>query len=208
MLEKLRFPEQLGRCRGIPLVFVDTNVLIDADGFVKTIFRKQESEIRFLSGVLCDFIEGEARNLRKGQQILEELKLPEYLGFYFETSYNSQEGSERSLKDMPTGEMAEAVLVEYDRKLDPSGILGATDQAKSAARSKSRYGDFSLVTVAALAAFKRKKQSIIISRDRWIKLSCKSLQEKFRLPVFCYDQWNYSIDEITLRAQKEIQRKE
>ncbi len=108
---------------------------------------------------------------------------------------------------MPNDEMAEAVLVEYDRKLDPSGMFSVTDQAKSAARSKSKYGDFSLVTVATLAAFKRKKQSIIISRDRWIKLSCKALQEKFRLPIFCYDQWNFSVEEIMLRAQKEIQRK-
>jgi hypothetical protein len=205
LLEKLRFPEQLGRCRGVPLVFIDTNILIDAYDFAETLFRKQETGTGVLRGVLCDFIEGEARNLRKGQRILGELKLPAYLGFYFETTYNSQEGSGRALRDMPTGEMAEAVLMEYDRKLDPSGMLSATDQAKSAARSKSRYGDFSLVTVATLAAFKRKKQSIIVSRDRWIKLSCKSLQEKFRLPVFCYDQWNFSIDEILVRARKGMQ---
>jgi len=140
--------------------------LIEADDFVKNIFQKRKPGSEVLWAVLCDFIEGEARNLRKGQQILEELNLPSSFGFYFETSYNSQEGSKRALDDLPSFEIAEAVLAEYDKKLDPSGMLDVSDLAKSAAHSKSRSVDFSLVTVATLAAFKRKKQSVIVSRDR------------------------------------------
>jgi len=183
-------------------VFLDTNVLIDAEDFVEGLFRKQD----FLNfqGVLCDFIEGEARNLHKGQEILEKLKLREFSGYFFATPYNSKEGSGKSLEDLPSEEMKEAVLVEYDRKLDPSGMHATSKDAKNAARSKSRFTDFSLMTVATLAAYKRKKQSVIISRDRWIKLSCKALEEKFQLPLYCYDQWNFSVEEILARSRKEL----
>ncbi len=182
------------------MVFLDTNVLIDADNFVRSVFRKEKLGEEIFWGVLCDFVEGEARNLRRGQDILEELKSQDYSGFYFETSYNEKEGSKRALEDMPNSEMAEAILTEYDKKLDQSGLLGITSKAKSATWSKSRYGDFSLLTVASLAAFRRKKQSVIVSRDRWIKLSCKTLEEKFRLPLYCYDQWDFSAEKIAVRA--------
>ena len=183
-------------------MFFDTNVLFDAEDLVKQIFRKQQPGTEIAWGVICDFIEGEARNLRKGLQLLHELKNPEYLGYYFETGYNSREQSMHSFKDMPMGEMAEVVLVEYDKKLDPSGMHATTNNAKSAARSKSKFGDFSLLTVATIAAFRRKRQSVIVSRDRWIKLSCKALQEKFRLPLYCYDPWNFSVQEIIERANR------
>jgi hypothetical protein len=202
ILQTLGFPKELGRCHGIPLIFLDTNVLIDAEDFVEGLFQKQG--VWILKGVLCDFIEGEARNLRKGREILEKLKLPEFSGYYFETSYNSKEGSGKALEDLPTGEMKEAVLVEYDRKLDPTGMHATSKDAKNAARSKSRFTDFSLMTVAALAAYRRKRQSVIVSRDRWIKLSCKALEEKFQLSLYCYDQWNFSVEEILARSRNEL----
>ena len=202
ILKKLGFPKELGHCHGTPLVFFDTNVLFDAEDLVKQIFRKQQPGTEIAWGVICDFIEGEAKNLRKGLRVLDELKNPEYLGYYLETGYYSRERSMHSLKDMPTGEMVEAVLVEYDKKLDPSGMHATTNNAKSAARSKSKFGDFSLLTVATIAAFRRKRQSVIVSRDRWIKLSCKALQEKFRLPLYCYEPWNFSVQEIIERANR------
>jgi hypothetical protein len=196
----LSFPKELGRVHGTPLIFFDTNVLLDAESLVKQIFRKEQSGNEIVWGVICDIIEGEVQNLRKGTRVLDELKTPEYLGYYFETGYNSRERSMHSLKDMPTSEMAEAVLVEYDRKLDPSGMKATSENAKSAARSKSKFGDFSLLTVVTIAAFRRKRQSVVVSRDRWIKLSCKALQNKFRLPLYCYDPWDFSVQEIIERA--------
>lgn len=152
--------------------------------------------------VICDFIDGEVVNLKKGLPLLNELKNnPKYSALYFETKYNSREGALHALADMPTGEMAEAVLIEYDKKLDPTGMEGKTKDAKSAARSKSKFGDFSLLTVATISAFKRKKQAVVVSRDRWIKLSCKSLQMQFKLPIYCYDQWTFSLQEIISKAQ-------
>jgi len=201
----LRFPTQLGRCHGIPLVLFDTNVLIDSDGFVKDIFGKDPRVSDNVRGVVCDFIESEMLNLKKGIRILDELKNDsEYLGFYFQTEYNSREGSAKSLEDMPTPEMKEAVLVEYDKKLNPSGMLGDSKEAKRASASKSKFVDFSILTVATISAFRRKRQSIIVSRDRWIKLSCKSLQNRFKLPLYCYDQWNFSMKEILDRVRTEL----
>jgi len=192
ILEKLRFSFELGQCHGIPLVFFDTNVLIADQEFSKFVFRKGNP----ISGVICDFIESEILNLKKSSGILETLKGPNYGGYYFETVYNSKEGSRKSLDDMPNEEMKECVLVEYDKKLDPSGMKGVTKEAKRASSSKSRFVDFSLLTVATVAVYRRKRQSIIVSRDRWIKLSCRSLEEKFRIPIYCFDQWSYSEDEI------------
>jgi hypothetical protein len=192
----------LGRCRGTPLVFLDTNILIDADEFVKHLFAKSSSSYTVF-GVICDFIEGETLNLRKPAGILDGLKDSDRFGLYFETKYNSRDGSNKSLDDMPNGEMKEAVLVEYDKKLDPSGMLGISKEAKKASSSKSKFVDFSLLTVATISAYKRKRQSVIVSRDRWIKLSCKSLQEQFKVPIYCYDQWNYSTEEILNRARLE-----
>ncbi len=184
-------------------MFFDTNILVDAEDFSKQVFKKAESRTADpIRGVICDFIEGEALNLRKGLHIFDELKGPDFYGYFFETDYNAREGSMRSLEDMPTGELKEAVLVEYDKKLDPSGMLGITKEATRASRSKSKFGDFSLLTVATISAFRRKRQSIIVSRDRWIKLSCKSLEAQFKLPIYCYDQWNFSAQEILNRVQK------
>jgi hypothetical protein len=186
------------------LVFFDTNVLVDSDSLVKEVFRNDPKVSKSIGGVLCDFIEGEALNLKKGIEILEELKSSsEYFGYYFQTEYNSREGSSRALEDMPTPELKEVVLVEYDRKLNPSGMLGDSKEAKRAATSKSRFVDFSILTVATVSAFRRKRLSVIVSRDRWIKLSCKSLQEQFKLPIYCYDQWNFSFQEILNRMPKE-----
>jgi hypothetical protein len=196
VLETLRFPAELGRCHGTPLVFFDTNVLIDARDFAEQTFTKPSP----IYGVICDFIQGEILNLKKGSEIFEVLEDPNYCGFYFETTYNSRDGSKRSLQDMPTTEMMEAVLAEYDKKLDPSGMQAVTKEAKRASVSKSKFVDFSLLTVATICAFRRKRQSIIVSRDRWIKLSCKSLETQFKLPIYCYDQWNYSTQEILSRA--------
>lgn len=178
-------------------MFLDTNVLIQEQWFAKFVFRKENQ----ISGVICDFIRGEILNLKKGEEILENLKEPNYGGYYFETTYNSKEGSRKSLDDMPNEEMKECVLAEYDKKLDPSGMQGITKEAKRASSSKSKFVDFSLLTVATVAAYRRKRQSIIVSRDRWIKLSSKSLYEKFRIPIYCYDQWSYSEEEILSRVR-------
>ena len=148
-------------------------------------------------GILCDFIEGETRNLKEGLEIIQEIKDPkvlEYSGIYFTTSYDSYDGSRRSLEDMPTPEMAEAVRLEYDKKLD-------SPQPKDGRkRGDSKFGDFSLITVAALSAFRRKRQSIIVSRDRWIKLACEALHKKFQLQLYCQDQRHFSMQEITDRV--------
>ena len=211
-IQTLVFPDELGRCHGSPLIFFDTNALIDAKELVNSVFfpspsSEGEEELRVL-GVICDFIEGEAKNLNKGLDTLEELnkKSPHPSGFYFETKYNSFEGARRALADMPTGEMAEAVLIEYDKKLDPSGMAAVTKQARRAADSKSKFGDFSLLTVATICASRRKKQSIIVSRDRWIKLSCKSLHKQFKLPIHCEDQWSFSLQEIMIRAKRTLSK--
>ena len=48
--------------------------------------------------------------------MLEEIKNPnsiEFDGIYFTTKYNTFEETRRSLEEMPTPEMAEAVRVEY-----------------------------------------------------------------------------------------------
>lgn len=178
-------------------MFIDTNVLIDPEAHADWFFTKSD----IFAPVICDFIEGEVLNLKR-QPILDALKKdPSHQGFYFETSYNSREGSKQSLKDMPTSGMAEAVLVEYDKKLDPSGMSNDTKEAKRASLSKSKFVDFSLLTVATICAFRRKKQAVIVTRDRWIKLSCRSLEEQFRLPIYCYDQWSFSVQEIALRAR-------
>ena len=185
-------------------MFFDTNVLIDSDAFAKEVFSKDPEVSESIRGVLCDFIEGEALNLRKGTKILNLLKNDsEYSGYYFQTDFNSREGSARSLEDMPAPEMKEAVLVEYDKKLNPSGMLGDSKEAKRASASKSRFVDFSLLTVATVSAFRRKRQSVVVSRDRWIKLSCKSLQERYKLPIYSYDQWNFSFQEILNRVPRE-----
>jgi hypothetical protein len=202
ILEKLQFPAEIGRCHGNPLLFFDTNVLIDADEFVKQLFIKSapQESVPVLLPVICDFIEGELLNLKK-TGTLEDLKGFNYDGYIFESSYNSRDGVKRALEDMPISGMKEAVLVEYDKKLDPSGMRGETKEAKRASSSKSKFVDFSLITVASICAFRRKKLSVVISRDRWIKLSCKSLEEKFKLPILCYDQWTFSIGEILDEAR-------
>lgn len=175
--------------------------MIDAENFAREVFKKEESRSTdIFRGVICDFIEGEVLNLKKGS-VIAELSKSDYQGFYFETRYNSRDGSARALEDMPNREMKEAVLIEYDKKLNPSGMLGDSKEAKSAQRSKSKFGDFSLLTVATISAFRRKKQSIVVTRDRWVKLSCMSLEEKFKLPVYCYDQWNFSAGDIFGRSQ-------
>jgi len=203
ILEKLRFPAELGRCHGNPLLFFDTNVIVDADEFVKVLFKKRETKESdpILLPVICDFIEGELLNLKK-VGTLEDLKGSGYYGYIFESAYNSRVGAKRALDDMPSPEIKEAVLVEYDKKLDPSGMRGDTKEAKRASSSKSKFVDFSLMTVASVCAFRRKKLSVVISRDRWIKLSCKSLQAKFKQPVYCYDQRDFSSAEIVLRSQR------
>jgi len=203
ILEKLHFPTELGRLHGVPLVFLDTNVLIAADEFVKRIFEKSSASYSVF-GVICDFIMGETLNLRKETRILDDLKSTAYFGYYFGTDYNSRDGSTRSLDEMPHDEMKEAVLFEYDKKLDPSGMLGTSKDAKKASSSKSKFVDFSLLTVATISAYRRKRPAAIISRDRWIKLSCKSLRERFKIPLYCYDQWNYSRQEILDRSAKEV----
>lgn len=177
--------------------------MIDAEEPVRQVFKKKSDlgSADIFRGVICDFIEGEALNLKKGS-IIAELGHADYEGFYFETNYNSRDGSARALEDMPNEEIKKAVLVEYDKKLNPSGMLGDSKEAKSAQRSKSRFVDFSLLTVATISASRRKRQSIIVSRDRWMKLSCKSLEEKFKLPIYCYDQWNFSVEEILGRSQR------
>ncbi len=43
----------------------------------------KNSEPGFFWAALCDFIEGEARNLRKGERILEESEAPRILGILF-----------------------------------------------------------------------------------------------------------------------------
>jgi hypothetical protein len=183
---------------GIPLLFFDTNVMIDADEFVKSVFKASETP-DYPRAVVCDFIEGEVQNLKKGK-LLQELKLPGYFGYSFETSYNSKEEARHSIEDMPSSEMVEAVLVEYDRKLDPSGMQAKTKDAKRASNSKSKFVDFSLLTVATISAYRRKRQAVVISRDRWIKLSCNALHDQFKLPIYSYDQWNFSMDEVLARA--------
>ena len=95
---------------------------------------------------------------------------------------------------MPTQEMAKAVRVEYDKKLDSP----KPKEAKK--RGDSKFGDFSLITVAAISAVRRKKQSIIVSRDRWIRLACEALHDQFKLQLYCQDQRNFSIQEITDRV--------
>jgi hypothetical protein len=200
ILERLIFPKELGHVRGTPLVFFDTNVILDAEPYVNEVFGFDAGMVR---GVICDFIEGELVNLKKETTSMERLKkLPNSNGLYFETKYNSREGASKALADMPTGEMAEAVLIEYDKKLNPSGMLGNSKEAKSAARSKSKFVDFALLTVATVSALKRKKQSIVVSRDRWIKLSCKALEKQFKLPIYCYDQFSFSLQEIIDRTPK------
>ena len=148
-------------------------------------------------GVLCDIVEGEARNLKEGLAIIQEIKDPkalEYEGIYFTTGYDSYDGARRSLKDMPSPDMAEAVRIEYDKKLE-------TPKPKNdKKRGDSKFGDFSLLTVAAICAFRRKRQSIIVSRDRWIKLACESLRKKFQLQLYCQDQRHFSSQEITDRT--------
>jgi hypothetical protein len=147
--------------------------------------------------VLCDIVEGEARNLKEGLAIIQEIKDPkalEYSGIYFTTGYDSYDGARRSLKDMPSPEMAEAVRVEYDKKLE-------TPKPKDGKkRGDSKFGDFSLITVAAISAFRRKRQSVIVSRDRWIKLACESLHDKFQLQLYCQDQRHFSLKEIIDRV--------
>jgi hypothetical protein len=145
-------------------VFFDTNVILDSDGLLRYAFRAAGNlEATFL-GVICDFIEGEVRNLRQGLEILEEIKNPaslQYNGFYFKTTCDSYAGARRSLEDMPTPEMAEAVRVEYDKKLDTPPPKEVKKK-----RGDSKFGDFSLLTVATISAFRRKRQSIVVSRDR------------------------------------------
>ena len=197
ILKTLRFPEELGQCHGIPLVFFDTNAILDADVLIRYVFKSRVETESEILGVICDFIEGEAKNLRQGLGIIEEIRNPnshEYDGIYFKTQYDSYDGARRSLQDTPTPEMAEAVRVEYDRKLDSSKSVRSKETKK---RGDSKFGDFSLLTVATIAASRRKRQSIIVSRDRWIKLACKALHEKFHLRLYCQDQWSFSLQEIT-----------
>jgi hypothetical protein len=194
----LRFPDELGQCHGTPLVFFDTNVILDSDGLLRYAFRAAgDFEATFL-GVICDFIEGEVRNLRQGLEILEEIKNPasiQYSGFYFKTTYDSYAGARRSLEDMPTPEMAEAVRVEYDKKLD-----SPPPKELKKKRGDSKFGDFSLLTVATISAFRRKRQSVVVSRDRWVKLACDSLAVTFQLQIHCQDPRHFSAQEILDRS--------
>lgn len=203
ILERLEFPAQLGRCHSNPLLFFDTNILVDDEDFVRKLFKNPsipDSELSMLC-VICDFVQGELLNLKKRAGILDDLRAPVYSGYQFVTAYNSRDGSERALEDMPNPEMKEVVLVEYDRKLDPSGVKSETKEAKRASASKSRFVDFSLITVATVSAHRRKRLSLVLSRDRWVKLSCKALEERFHLPIYCYDQWTFSIEEILRRTR-------
>ena len=197
ILQELRFPDELGRCHGTPLVFFDTNVILDSEGLLRYAFKATgQIEAPFL-GVICDFIEGEVRNLHQGLKILEEIKNPtseHYAGFYFQTTYDSYAGARRALEDMPSPEMAEAVRVEYDKKLDPPP---PKDLKK---RGDSKFGDFSLLTVATVCAFRRKRQSIVVSHDRWIKLACESLYKTFQLQIHCQDPRFFSVQQIMDRS--------
>jgi len=97
---------------------------------------------------------------------LEEIKNPdsrEFAGIYFKTRYNIYEESNRSLDDMPSPEMAEAVRVEYDKTQGPASSPDAKETTRN---SKSNLGDYSLLTVAVNSAYRRKRQSIIVTRDR------------------------------------------
>jgi hypothetical protein len=163
---------------------------------VRYVFKARPESEAVILGVLCDLIEGEARNLGEGLEIIKEIKNPEalqYDGIFFITGYDSYDGARRSLKDMPSPEMAEAVRAEYDKKLDSS------KPKEGKKRGDSKFGDFSLITVAAISAFRRKRQSIIVSRDRWIRLACEALHDQFKLQLYCQDQHNFSVQEITDR---------
>jgi len=151
-------------------------------------------------GAICDFIEGEARNLNQGVSILEEIKNPdsaEFYGIYFKTRYNTYEESRRSLEDMPSAEMAEAVRVEYDKNLGPASSPDAKGTTRN---SRSNLGDYSLLTVAVNSAYRRKRQSIIVTRDRWIKSACSSLQSKFGLMISSQDQFDFSMESTNERV--------
>ena len=200
ILKTLRFPEEVGKCHGTPLIFFDTNAIIDNEGLVRYVFDARISARSDILGVICDFIEGEARNLNKGIDILEEIKNPtatEFAGIYFKTKYNTYEESRRSLEDMPTPEIAEAVRVEYDKVLGPASSPNAKETTKHA---RSNFGDYSLLTVAAISAYRRKRKSIIVTRDRWIKSACSSLQSQFHLTISSQDQFDFSMKSITDRV--------
>ncbi len=180
-------------------MFFDTNVILDSEGLLRYAFRtSRDLETTFL-GVICDFIEGEVRNLRKGLEILQAIRTPTselYAGFYFKTTYDSYAGARRALEDMPTPQMAEAVRVEYDKKLDPSP-LKAVENRK---RGDSKFGDFSLLTVATVCAFRRKRLSVVVSRDRWIKLACESLNKTFKIQIHHQDPRHFSVQDIVNRS--------
>ena len=178
-------------------------MLIDAKDLVEEVFLSASSadDEPPVFGVICDFIEGEVRNLKKGLDTLEKLQTSaSSRGFYFRTKYNSYEGAKRALDDFPNPEMAESVLDEYDKKLELSETGSRTTALRKGSDSKSKFGDFSLLTVAAICAARRKRQSIVVSRDRWIKLSCQTLRERFKLLLYCEDQWSFSIPDIVTRA--------
>ncbi len=200
ILKTLLFPEDLGHCHGTPLVFFDTNAIIDNEGLVRYVFNARISTRSDILGVICDFIEGEARNLNRSLAVLEEIKNPhsaEFDGIYFKTKYNTYGESRHSLEDMPTPEMAEAVRVEYDRILGPASSPAAKETTRNA---RSNLGDYSLLTVAAISSYRRKRQSIIVTRDRWIKSACNSLQLRFRLMISSQDQFDFSMKSITDRV--------
>jgi hypothetical protein len=200
ILRALSFPEELGQCRGTPLIFFDTNAIIDNEGLVRYVFGARIRDRSDILGVICDFIEGEARNLKQGVDTLNEIKDPgtvEFDGIFFKTKYNSYEESKRSLEDMPSAEMAEAVRVEYDKVPE----LAFPANLKPPARNpKSNFGDFSLLTVAAVSAFRRKRQSIIVTRDRMLRSACESLRSTFGLMIFCQDQFGFSMKSINDRV--------
>jgi hypothetical protein len=164
------------------------------------VFNARISTRSDILGAICDFIEGEARNLNRGLVVLEEIKNPnsaEFEGIYFTTKYNTYEESRRSLEDMPTLEIAEAIRVEYDKTLGPASSPAAKETTRYA---KSNYVDYSLLTVAAISAYRRKRQSIIVTRDRWIKSACNSLQSRFGLMISCQDQFDFAMRSITDRV--------
>jgi hypothetical protein len=163
------------------------------------VFNTRISSRNSILGAICDFIEGEARNLNQGVSILEEIKNPdskEYAGIYFTTRYDTYEESRRPLEDMPSPEMAEAVRVEYDKTLGPASSPDAKETTRN---SKSNLGDYSLLAVAVISAYRRKRESIIVTRDRWIKSACNSLQSKFGLMISIQDQFDFSMKSITDR---------
>jgi hypothetical protein len=196
MLKILRFPEEIGQCHGTPLIFFDTNAIIDSPELVRYIFNARGEADNGILGVICDFIEGEARNLKQGVEILDELKNPnsaELSGIFFKSHYNARDESKRSLEDMPTPEMKEAVLDEFDKVFPKASSPKAKTTTKKAG---SNYVDFALLTVATISSYKRKKQSIVVTRDRWVKSACESLRSKFSLPISSQDQFNFSMEPI------------